>query len=94
MLDYLRRGGNDNFYREIVHEKITNSWGSNISGKDERNYILQKAIDLYIGEMKNIEYKEAKIALAAVQEKAKRDENTWELVFHFLFFLIHSLLHS
>lgn len=61
----------------------TTSWGSVIrsNGKEERNNILQKAIILYIGELKNIEYRNAKVSLMAVSEKAKRDDNTYEMVY-------------
>ena len=80
MLDRFRKGNNQ-FYREIVHEKITNYWGSNLSGKDERNYILQKAITLYLGEMEGMAYKDAKYSLSAVKEKGKRDNETYEMTY-------------
>lgn len=42
---------------------------------------MQKAIILYIGEIKNIEYDNAKVSLMAISEKAKRDEETYDVVY-------------
>ncbi|CAM9104163.1 unnamed protein product, partial [Ectocarpus fasciculatus] len=82
LMAWLNSGGE--FYtRAIEFECRTTPWGSVIrsNGKEERNNILQKALILYIGELKNIEYANAKVSLMAVSEKAKRDDNTYEMVY-------------
>lgn len=69
--------------RTIEFEFRTTAWGSVIrsNGKEERNNILQKAIILFIGEMKHIKMNSAKVSLMAVTEKGNRDQDTYEMVY-------------
>lgn len=57
-------------------------WGSvQRAGKEERNNILQKAITLYIAEIKNLKMDNSKISFMAVKEKGTRDNDSWEMVY-------------
>jgi hypothetical protein len=73
----------DTIIRTIDFEFRTTAWGSVIrsNGKEERNNILQKAIILFIGEMKHIKMNNAKVSLMAVTEKGNLDQNTYEMVY-------------
>jgi hypothetical protein len=73
----------DTIIRTIEFEFRTTAWGSVIrsNGKEERNNILQKAIILFIGEMKHIKMNNAKVSLMAVTEKGNLDQNTYEMVY-------------
>ena len=63
------------YYRRIEFEKLVSGYGK-LSGRDERNNILQKALTLYIGETAGArKYKNANISLLAAKEKGIRDEN-------------------
>ena len=68
---------NNDFSKTLDYEFRMNSWGSVIrAGKEERNNILQKAIMLYLGELKNtFEMKNSKLSFMAIQEKTTVDEN-------------------
>jgi len=71
--------GNPNYtQRTITYEQVTNAWGSQLYGKDERNNILQKAISLYMASQTMV-MKHAKVALMAVKEKGQRDTESWEM---------------
>lgn len=51
-----------------------NAWGSvQRAGKEERNNILQKAITLFIAEIKGLKLESSKISFMAVKEKGSRD---------------------
>lgn len=71
-------GAPKHHFREIIYEQVTNQWGSQLYGKDERNNILQKAISLYMADQK-IDLKKAKVSLMAVKEKGTRDKDSWEM---------------
>jgi mitochondrial chaperone BCS1 len=59
-----------------------NMWGSvQRAGKEERNNILQKAITLYVAEIKNLKMDNSKISFMAVKEKATRDNDTYEVIY-------------
>lgn len=77
------RAENNFIMRHIEFECRTTAWGSVIksNGKEERNNILQKAIILYIGEIKDLKFENGKISLMAVQEKGKRDQESYEMVY-------------
>lgn len=80
-IQWLNSGG-EYYTRCIEFECRTTAWGSVIrNGKEERNNILQKALILFVGEIKSIEYDDAKVSLMAISEKGKRDEDTWEMVY-------------
>ena len=49
------------------------------AGKEERNNILQKAITLYIADMKELELAEAKMSFMAVKEKGTYDDDNYEM---------------
>lgn len=51
----------------IEDELLVNSWGMRRSDEgSQRNDLLQKAISLYLNELKHIEYKEASVSFTAV----------------------------
>jgi chaperone BCS1 len=82
LLAWMNSGGE--FYtRAIEFECRTTPWGSVIrtNGKEERNNILQKALILYICDIKGVEYRNAKVSLMAVSEKGKRDDDSYEMVY-------------
>ncbi len=67
---------NNDIIKTLDYEFRTNLWGSTLNnGKEERNNILQKAITLYIGELKNIEMRQSKLSFMAIQEKGVRDDD-------------------
>uniref|UniRef100_A0A7R9U422 AAA+ ATPase domain-containing protein n=1 Tax=Pinguiococcus pyrenoidosus TaxID=172671 RepID=A0A7R9U422_9STRA len=68
----------DYYHREIVFEKITTHWGSEVHGRDQRNNILQKAISLYLNEI-TVQYRDAKLNLVALKEKGTRDQESWTM---------------
>ena len=66
--------------KTLDYEFRTNSWGSTIkNGNEERNNILQKAIMMKVGEMKNIEMNTSKLSFMAVKEKGTRNQDSWEM---------------
>merc|ERR1719271_1482061 len=66
------------FYRRIEYEQKTTSWSSKITGSEQRNNILQKAVVMYLSHLE-LEYREAELSLMAVKEKGSRDSDTWEM---------------
>lgn len=67
------------YIRRVEFEKIVSGYGQ-LSGRDERNNILQKALTLYIGETAGAKnYKVANVSLLAAKEKGIRDESTWDM---------------
>lgn len=74
---------NDKIVRVIEYEFRLTSWGSVVkqNGKEERNNILQKALTLYIAEQLTVKLDTGNVSLMAVQEKGKRDEDSWEMVY-------------
>lgn len=64
------------YTKTLEYEFRTNKWGYTLkSGKEERNNILQKAILLYIADMKGVKMKTSKMSFIAMQEKGYRDDN-------------------
>ena len=62
--------------KTLDYEFRTNSWGYTIkNGKEERNNILQKALMMHIGEIKNIRMNVAKLSFMAVQEKGTLNDD-------------------
>jgi uncharacterized iron-regulated protein len=62
--------------KTLDYEFRTNSWGYTIkNGNEERNNILQKALMMHIGEMKNIEMNISKLSFMAVQEKGSLNDD-------------------
>jgi hypothetical protein len=58
-----------------------NAWGSvQRAGKEERNNILQKAITLFIAEIKGLKLESSKISFMAVKEKGSRDNERRDIL--------------
>jgi len=80
--EILAKFGKEKEYvmKSLDYEFRTNAWGSVLrAGKEERNNILQKAITLYIGEIKGIKLETSRLSFMAAKEKAQRDTDTWEV---------------
>jgi len=76
---YYNNTNSKMYYRRVEFEKLMSGYGK-LSGRDERNNILQKALTLYIGETAGArEYKNANISLLAAKEKGIRDEHSWDM---------------
>lgn len=75
LMEKLRRS-DDVCLKSLDYEFRTNSWGRsfNSGGKEERNNILQKAVMMFIGEMKGLEMNTSKLSFMAVKEKGQRNE--------------------
>jgi len=72
----------DVYIKTLKYDYCTNSWGSVIRGaKEERNNILQKAITMYIADLKNIKYETAELSFVAIKESGHRDNDTYEMVY-------------
>lgn len=68
--------------KTLDYEFRMNAWGSvHRAGKEERNNILQKAITLYIAEIKDLKLENSKISFMAVKEKATRDNESYQMVY-------------
>jgi len=80
LMDYLAGRLPYKYNRVIEFEERRNSWGSRISGEEQRNNILQKAISLRIASM-GIKYEYADVNLHAVKEKGTRDNDTYSMVY-------------
>jgi len=65
--------------KSLEHECRIDSWGDEVGLCESRNNILQKAIMLYIGEMKNIKLPESIVSLMAVKEKGTFNDDSWEM---------------
>ena len=50
------------------------------NGKEERNNILQKAIILYVAEIKDLKFDNGKVSLMAVSEKGEMMETIYCLL--------------
>ena len=70
----------EGFTRTIEYKKMRTSWGSEVTGKDSRNNILQKAISLYMSTL-NIKYEMADLNLMAVKEKSSYDRDEYRTTF-------------
>jgi hypothetical protein len=82
MNDFLElfRRSDRHCLKTLDYEFRTNSWGSTIkNGNEERNNILQKAIMMKIGEIKDIEMNTSKLSFMAVKEKGTRNQDSWEM---------------
>lgn len=61
------------YLRNIEYELMRNSWGSVLTGQEERNNVLQKAITLYLA-THSIEYQNAGCSLMTVKEGGWRND--------------------
>jgi SpoVK/Ycf46/Vps4 family AAA+-type ATPase len=62
--------------KTLDFEFRTNSWGYEVkNGKEERNNILQKALTMFIGEIKTLKMNSSKLSFMAVQEKGSVGED-------------------
>eukprot|EP00041_Stephanoeca_diplocostata_P017462 m.352401 g.352401 ORF g.352401 m.352401 type:complete len:620 (-) comp20708_c0_seq1:305-2164(-) len=59
------------YVRTIEHVEMRTSWGSRISGEDEKNNILQKAITLYLADQA-VDYKKCDLNLTAIKGRKYR----------------------
>lgn len=75
LMEKLRRS-DDVCLKSLDYEFRTNCWGYSVNGggKEERNNILQKAVMMFIGEMKGLEMNTSKLSFMAVKEKGQRNE--------------------
>ena len=65
--------------KSLDFEFRTNSWGETVkNGNEERNNILQKALMMYIGDMKTLDMNASKLSFMAVQEKGIMGDD-WEM---------------
>lgn len=61
----------DAYIRTIEHVEMRTSWGSRISGEDEKNNILQKAITLYLADQ-DVDYRKCDLNLTAIKGRKYR----------------------
>jgi hypothetical protein len=71
---YFTREG-DGYVRKIEYTKRTSSWGYDISDKEQRNNILQKAITMHLGARKDLVYKDAQISLTSITKAQRNDDD-------------------
>ena len=66
--------------RRIEFESSSDRYREVNNERDKRNNILQKALQMYIGEhTASVKLKIANVSLLAAKEKGMRDSNTWEV---------------